>query len=161
VSDHNGTMMNTSVRQILEELSVCPIRAAMEAPVAWVTGSPGYQGRHRETGTSSVRAAATRIAIGWDKAFRLTPEAHDLLTGEAFRGIGARIGTTWRTIDRAAYGRLPATWRHRLETSARQRTERAQLIDDTETWWINRRDDYPVLVETQTMPVIRERTPTP
>jgi hypothetical protein len=112
-------------------------------PLFQHTGGRNYVGRHRvEYRPPMLARAARRIADEWNKP-------------------RATIATTWRSIDRAAYARIPATWRHRLETSARQRTERAQLIDDTETWWINRRDDYPVLVETQAMPVIHERTPTP
>jgi hypothetical protein len=134
-------------------------------PLFQHTGGRNYVGRHRvEYRPPMLARAARRIADEWNKPRAILPpvrDRHDLLIGQTFRDVSNTIATTWRSIDRAAYARIPATWRHRLETSARQRTERAQLIDDTETWWINRRDDYPVLVETQAMPVIHERTPTP
>lgn len=129
------------------------------------TGIRNYIGRHRvKTPAPIVARAALRIADEWNKPRLILPpirDAHDLLIGQTFHDIGTRIGTTWRSIDRAAYGRLPATWRHRLETSAQQRAERAQRIDDTEAWWMGRQADYPVLIETQALPIISERTHTP
>lgn len=164
MSNHDGTM-TTPVWKILEQLATCPILVARGEAVAGLSGSPDYVGRHRVTDAAPAYARAARwIAHEWTKPRTILPpirDAHDLLIGQTFHDISTRIGTTWRTIDRAAYGRLPATWRHRLETAAKTRTERAQQRDDTEAWWMGRQADYPVLIDTQTMPIIRERTPTP
>lgn len=174
MSDHTGTMMNTSVEQILEELSVCPIRATMETPVAWITGSPRYQGRHRATESSAIRRAAQRIVEEWTKPRAWTTavgqrianslsddsadRVYDLVTGETFREAARTISTTWRAMDRAAYGRIPKTWRNRLETRAKLAEQR----NTTELWWAGRSADYaPALglhTPTQPLQVIEEKT---
>jgi hypothetical protein len=142
------------------------------------SGGRNYVGRHRLATTPPLPVrAARRIADEWTKPRawttalgnraanslndRQAERLYDFVTGETFREAARTIGTTWRSIDRAAYGTLPATWRHRLETAARTRRERDQQRDDTESWWISRKPDYPILIDTQTMPIIRERTPTP
>lgn len=178
MSDHTGTMMNTSVEQILEELSACPIRAAMSTPVAWVTGSPKYQGRHRAEQPSAVQRAAHRIVEEWTKPRAWTTaigqrlanslsddsadKVYDLVTGETFREAARTISTTWRTLDRAAYGRIPKTWRHRLEARAAARQAFNDQQRDTEAWWAGRAPDYaPALnlhTPTQPLKVIEEKT---
>lgn len=183
MSDHTGTMMNTSVEQILEQLAACPVRARNTTEVPAITGHAHYQGRHRVADDAPLYARAARSiaaalrkpgdlaaslgerlghkladSLGDDSADRV----YDLVTGETFREAARTISTTWRAMDRAAYGRIPKTWRHRLEARHRAQKILDDSIQTTELWWAGRQSDYaPALglhTPTQPLKVIEEKT---
>lgn len=168
-----------TLAQILDELSACPIRANMKAEMPHITGQANYQGRHRITDDAPMYARAARwIAAEWTKPRTWTAaigqritnslsddsadRVYDLVTGETFREAARTIGTTWHAIDRAAYGRIPKTWRHRLETRAAAQQAAAEQQAQTEAWWAGRQADYaPALglhTPTQPLKVIEEKT---
>jgi hypothetical protein len=180
MSDHNG-MMSTPVWRILEQLATCPILIARGEAVASLSGDPDYQGRHRTTESAPLAIrAAQRIAYEWTRprawstalAERIAAglnedqadKLYDFLSGETFRDMSAGIARRWRDLDQSAYGRLPKTWRHRLE--ARHRAQ--QILDDsvrnTELWWAGRQADYAAALglHTPTQPLkTLEETRTP
>lgn len=172
-----------SIERILAQLAACPIRARITAEVPAITGHTHYQGRHRITDDAPLYARAARwiaatsrkpgdwaASLGERAGHKLADalsndsadRVYDLVTGETFREAARTISTTWRAMDRAAYGRLPKTWRHRLEARHRAR----QILDDhvrnTELWWAGRQADYaPALglhTPTQPLKVIEEKT---
>ena len=174
-----STVGTTSISQILDQLAACPVRARNTTEVPAITGHANYQGRHRVTDDAPLYTRAARwIANEWAKPREWTTaignrlanslsddsadRVYDLVTGETFREAARTISTTWRAMDRAAYGRIPKTWRHRLE--ARHRAQ--QILDDsiqtTELWWAGRQADYaPALglhTPTQPLQVIEEKT---
>lgn len=178
MSNHDGTM-TTPVWKILEQLATCPILIERGEAVAGLSGDPAYVGRHRVTEREPLLARAVhRIVEEWTKPRAWTTaigqriansisddsaeKVYDLVTGETFREAARTISTTWRAMDRAAYGRLPKTWRHRLEARHRAR----QILDDhvrnTELWWAGRQADYaPALglhTPTQPLRTIKEKT---
>jgi hypothetical protein len=143
------------------------------------TGGRDYVGRHRIAPTAPLAVrAAHRIVEEWTKPRAWTTaigqriantlsddqadKVYDLVTGETFREAARTISSTWRAMDRAAYGRIPKTWRHRLEARHRAR----QILDDhvrnTELWWAGRQADYaPALglhTPTQPLHIIKEKT---
>lgn len=148
-------------------------------PLFQHTGRRDYIGRHRVPVTAPIVVrAARRVVEEWTKPRAWTTaigqrianslsadnadRMYDFVTGETFREAARTISTTWRAMDRAAYGQLPKTWRHRLEARHRAR----QILDDhvrnTELWWARRQADYaPALglhTPTQPLHIIEEKT---
>ena len=184
MSDHNGTM-STPVWRILEQLATCPILTARGEAIAGLSGDPNYEGRHRTTVVAPlVVRAARRLANDWHRleagagslGARLghrfadslnddqADKLYDFLTGETFRDMSAGIARRWRDLDRAAYARLPKTWRHRLEARHRAQQILDDSVRDTELWWAGRQADYaPALgLHTPTQPLkTLEETRTP
>lgn len=143
------------------------------------SGDRKYIGRHRvQAAAPIVVRAGRRVADEWTKPRAWTTaigqrianslsddsaeKVYDLVTGETFREAARTISTTWRTLDRAAYSRIPKTWRHRLETRANTRRLHDEQQRDTEAWWAGRSADYaPALgIHTPTQPLhlIEEKT---
>jgi len=166
--------------RILEQLAACPIRARINIEVAAITRHTNYVGRHRVTEDAPAYVRAARwIANEWNKPRAWTTaigqrianslsddsaeKVYDLVTGETFREAARTLGTTWRAMDRAAYGRIPKTWRHRLEARQAARIAVRQQYEDSIAWWAGRSADYaPTLhrnIDTQLMPIIKEKTP--
>lgn len=174
-----STVGTISIERILAQLAACPVRARINIEVAAITGHAHYQGRHRVTDDTPLYARTARwIANEWTKPRAWTTaigqrianslsddnadRMYDLVTGETFREAARTISTTWRAMDRAAYGRIPKTWRHRLETRANLRRLHDEQQANTEAWWAGRQADYaPALglhTPTQPLKVIEEKT---
>lgn len=183
MSDHTGTMMNTSVEQILAQLAACPLRARITTEVPAITRHAHYQGRHRVTDDVPLYARAARwiaatsrkpgnwaASLGERAGHKLAGSLSDdsadrvyaLVTGETFREAARTISTTWRAMDGAAYGRIPKTWWHRLESRHRAQKILDDSIQATELWWAGRQADYaPALglhTPTQPLNIIKEKT---
>lgn len=177
-----STVGTISIERILDQLASCPIRARNTDEVPTITRHAHYQGRHRVTDDAPLYARAARsIAaalrkpgnlaaslgerLGHKLADSLSDDSadrvYDLITGETFREAARTLGTTWRSLDRAAYGRVPKTWRHRLEARANARRLLNEQQTNTELWWAGRQADYaPALglhTPTQPLHVIEEK----
>ena len=148
-------------------------------PLFQHTGGRDYVGRHRvQQPAPLVTRAVARVVEKWTKprawatavgnriANSLSDDSadrvYDLVTGQTFREAARTISTTWRAMDRAAYGRIPKTWRHRLEARHRAQKILDDSIQTTELWWAGRQADYaPALglhTPTQPLQVIEEKT---
>lgn len=126
------------------------------------TGDRNYIGRHRIRTTPVAVRASTWVTNAAHTVMDTFEDASAGLTSNALRRDLSSIARAWHTIDRAAYGRIPKTWRHRLETRAAARRLLDERQADTEAWWAGRQADYApafgIHEPTQPLHVIKEKT---
>ena len=138
MSDHDTHAMSTPIEQIIPGFRRTGLKRRYDGRHNINIDTPRRRSRIRDVGT----AIRTTAANTW-RILRNALKA-DLTAAAAIV----------RAFDTAAYARIPATWRHRLEQSAQQRRQKTAAVAATELWWAGRSGDYPILIPTQPLKII-------